>query len=94
MIHLITGHNNLRYHLYNCGESDSYMCRLCDEDVEITIHLTDFCPYLWRRRMEHLKTEKITDSDTQWGIEGILEFFNTPALDSLLGHYYTENNHG
>ena len=50
---LLTGHNNLRYHVFlrnNAFEDFSPICRFCCEDLETAHHLLESCVGLARRR--------------------------------------------
>ena len=46
MVQFITGHNYLRYHLYNVSKSDTKVCRNCGTATETAWHLLTECPSL------------------------------------------------
>lgn len=41
---MITGHNSLNYHQFNIGNTDSALCRFCEEADESAAHLLCNCP--------------------------------------------------
>jgi ribonuclease HI len=44
LIQIITGHNYLNYHQYNCKKVESPICRKCDEEIESSWHIITECP--------------------------------------------------
>lgn len=44
LIQIITGHNYLNYHQYNCKKVNSPTCRRCEEDDETSWHIMTDCP--------------------------------------------------
>jgi hypothetical protein len=43
IIRFCTGHNALRYHLYNIGVTETAECRFCEERVETSWHIATEC---------------------------------------------------
>ena len=51
MVQFISGHNYLRYHLFNTGKSLTSLCRTCEEKDETAWHLLTDCPAQAHPRM-------------------------------------------
>ena len=66
---LLTGHNNLRYHLQKMGLSTEITCRLCANAVETSIHVMGECTALMKSRWAltgkiQLGAEELANLDT------------------------------
>lgn len=66
---LLTGHNNLRYHLNKMGLSTEITCRLCEDAVETSIHVLGECTALMKSRWAltgkiRLEAEELANLDT------------------------------
>ena len=52
IIQFITGHNYLKYHLYNTNRAGDKICRKCQEAVETAWHLVAECLAMYEERLE------------------------------------------
>ena len=48
---LITGHCNLREHLFTIGLSTTRLCRYCDSDSESAFHILGWCGHFYEQRL-------------------------------------------
>ena len=80
---MITGYNNLMYHLSNQEPMLSSLCRLCENGTESFFHLIYECECTERLSLEIMGQEFYEESHT-WAVGRILEFSNIPAIDALL----------
>ena len=80
---IITGHNNLLYHLSNQEPELSSICRLCDESRETFFHLIYECECTERISFDIMGKDFFEEAHT-WVVGRILEFSHIPAIDALL----------
>ena len=74
IVSLLTGHNNLKYHVFKrkigSNNNVSPCCRYCEEDVETSWHLLFDCPVFDTRRREFIyspeEPKKGPDIDIEW----------------------------
>ena len=81
LLQFVTGHNYLRYHLYNTGRADNPMCRLCHEEKETAWHIMAECPRLFFVRAEHLCAMEL---DHMPHPRALLNFLKSPTINPLL----------
>ena len=90
LISLMTGHNLLRYHLFNQYVPDhpdySPCCRLCGEQVETSWHLLMDCPSLESKRRESIynpgNPKRGPDIEQTWRLAsnlGLLDLVLNPS---------------
>ena len=46
IVQFASGHNYLKYHMFNTGRAQDNLCRLCQSNPETAWHLLTECPYL------------------------------------------------
>lgn len=63
MVGVLTGHNNLRYHLNKMGLSDDPNCRRCGDVPETAKHFLCHCPALYSLRAKWLGEFYVTLED-------------------------------
>ena len=81
LLQFVTGHNYLKYHLYNTGRADDPMCRLCNEDNETAWHIMAVCPRLFFIRADHLCAMQL---DHMPHPRALLNFLKDPKINSLI----------
>ena len=81
-IRVVTGHNNLLYHLHNMDSSISPVCRFCLQSNEEFYHLANDCPPLWWER--HLISAQDPEHVDNWTIDQIISFAYLPSINQAL----------
>ena len=72
LVSLLTGHNNLKYHVFkkkaNAHNNPSPCCRYCKEEIESSWHLLYDCPMFETRRREFMYSpdHPKTGPDIEW----------------------------
>jgi hypothetical protein len=79
IIQIVTGHNYLNYHLFNCKKVENPSCRYCDEDNETSWHLLAECPKFAQLRMGFSGDHKVPP-----GINQVSAFLTESSIDTLL----------
>lgn len=80
----LTGHNSLRYHLYNIGMSTETDCRLCNIGIETSTHILCECRALDRIRYEICGRVKLSADDIK--VSGLSEICKLVRVaEKLLG---------
>ena len=81
VIQVITGHNNLNYHLKKQGKLDSDLCRLCGEHREESWLLLTSCPALARTRQT--LGFNLAEEGPPLSLEQILGLLNEDHISTL-----------
>ena len=83
-INLITGHNNLNYHmsLFSNGEVSS-TCRFCLSEKETFFHWITECPRLRALREDYLLDYR-PGNDMKWSIRRLIDLSNDPRINYAL----------
>ena len=95
LVSLLTGHNNLKYHVFKRLISNrpniSPCCRYCESDLETSWHLLFECPRLDTRRREFLYSpdnpKKGPDIEWYHGLAGVLGL-----MDIVLDRRYLDGD--
>ena len=83
---LISGHNNLNYHMSLCNPGHTSLCRLCKTERETFFHFITDCPVLLNTRQTYLsywETNEVTD----WNMDRILSFSYVPVVNDAIEFY-------
>ena len=62
MVQFITGHNYLKYHLYNTNRAENKACRKCQEADETAWHLAEECPAMQETRLNIFLVRQVTEA--------------------------------
>ena len=84
-IGVLTGHNNMKYHLSNLNPGHDPLCRFCQEEAETSLHWQSQCPALSQR---YLERDLMLQDDRAENPIQILEFFKDAELWELVMDQY------
>jgi hypothetical protein len=79
---LLTGHTNLRAHLYKLGHTEGQECRPCGQDREDSVHIVCDCPVLACKRYRTLGCVFLKPEDLENAkVSSLLSLMANKGLD-------------
>ena len=79
-VQFVTGHNYLKYHMFNTRRSDTDLCRRCEEGKETSWHLIAECPAFARDRWNLFQLPFLEEPPTPAKILDFVRLFDVERM--------------
>ena len=83
-VHLLSGHNYLRYHESLMDHEVPPYCREGCDSMETAWHVICECPATWKLRAEVFKTYQSLETPLEWSVYQINKIVSNPQVINLL----------
>jgi hypothetical protein len=89
IVRFCTGHNALKYHLYNIGVSEDAECRFCENGTETSWHIAAECPVFINTIREITAAKSFQG---EWNVSELVKVLEIEGIDRALDGWEREHD--